>query len=356
MPRKRKTERKEVEEKKRPEKRAAKKDKGSTLNQQLVAVGIVGLILGIVIGLVVSGGAGTKATAAYLTPQEAGQKLVDWIKAYFDARGVSADVKLNGVKEVSGVYEVNVTLTVNGQSQTATYMVSKDGKFFFTGAIDISTLPQKQESKLEKRDRPDVKLFVMSYCPYGVQMEKALIPVLKLLGDKVDFSLHFVNYAMHGEKEVWENVRQYCIQKEYGTQKLLDYLECFDTSTNPDANACMEQVGIDVNRIDTCIDQTNQEYNIAGILSNKNLWYSGRFPPFPIDDALNQKYGVRGSPTLVINDTVVNAARNPEALKQLICSAFTNPPEECNQTLSTETPQPGFGGGTGSSNTNAQCG
>ncbi|MEO0169501.1 MAG: hypothetical protein ABIL42_04710, partial [candidate division WOR-3 bacterium] len=49
---------------------------------------------------------------------------------------------------------------------------------------------------------------------------------MKLLGDKADISVHFVNYIMHGEKEVWENLRQYCIQKEQ-KDKFYDYMLCF---------------------------------------------------------------------------------------------------------------------------------
>jgi len=67
---------------------------------------------------------------------------------------------------------------------------------------------------MDKKDVPEVELFVMSHCPYGTQMEKGILPVVELLGDKIDFKIRFVYYAMHGEKEVNEEARQYCIQKE----------------------------------------------------------------------------------------------------------------------------------------------
>ncbi len=38
--------------------------------------------------------------------------------------------------------------------------------------------------------------------------------------------------------------------------------------------------------------------------------------------------------------------RSPEDIKQKICEAFTTPPAECSETLNTENPSPGFGGGT----------
>ncbi len=88
--------------------------------------------------------------------------------------------------------------------------------------------------------------------------------------------------------------------------------------------------------------------------NNRSTWVSGMFPRFNVEADLNTKYGVRGSPTLVINDKVVSINRSPEAYKEAICSAFTNPPEECNQKLSESPTSPGFGGGVGSSS-GGQC-
>ncbi len=45
----------------------------------------------------------------------------------------------------------------------------------------------------------------MSYCPYGTQAEKGILPVVALLGDKIDFKLRTVHYVLHGDKEDLEN-------------------------------------------------------------------------------------------------------------------------------------------------------
>ena len=77
---------------------------------------------------------------------------------------------------------------------------------------------------------------------------------------------------------------------------------------------------------------------------------NGRYPQFNVHSELNDKYGVRGSPTIVINDQTVNISpRSPENFKEIICQAFTSPPKECSQNLSDEVSSPGIGGGTGSS-------
>ena len=36
-----------------------------------------------------------------------------------------------------------------------------------------------------KKEKPEVELFVMSHCPFGTQIEKGMLPVARLLGDKI---------------------------------------------------------------------------------------------------------------------------------------------------------------------------
>ncbi len=265
---------------------------------------------------------------------------------------------LENVAEKSGVYMLNFSVS----GQTNTVYVSKDGNLLFLWSIDINKAKQtpptqgeeqnqdQTQQNIPKSDRPVVELFVMSYCPYGLQMEKGILPVLSLLKDKIDYSIRFVNYAMHGEKEVYENLRQYCIQREL-PEKYLDYLSCF--LDNGDYEECMNKAGVSESDIATCENETDTEYNITGILEDpeKTEWFSGRFPAFKIDDAKNQEYGVRGSPTLVINGKVVTSARDAVSLLSTICSAFNTEPGECNTDLSSYgSPSPGFGftqGGSG---------
>ncbi|MFQ6057203.1 MAG: hypothetical protein ACE5J3_14625, partial [Methanosarcinales archaeon] len=82
-----------------------------------------------------------------------------------------------------------------------------------------------------------------------------------------------------------------------------------------------------------------------------------RFPPYPVDAELSQKYGVRGSPTFVGNGKTISVTRSANGIKEAVCSAFNNPPEECNQNLSTTAEQPGFGamGAGGSASSGGGC-
>jgi hypothetical protein len=181
-----------------------------------------------------------------------------------------------------------------------------------------------------------------------------MIPVMKLLGDKADITINFVDYAMHGEKEVYENLRQYCIQKEQKS-KYYSYLLCFVQSDN--YSKCIKEAGVDESRLNACMNATDEAYNITKSLNDKSTWISGSFPPFPIEKDLNQLYGVQGSPTIVMNDVVVELSRSPEAFKQAVCNAFNNPPAECSTTLSTQQASTGIGPiNSTSSSSSGSCG
>lgn len=192
-----------------------------------------------------------------------------------------------------------------------------------------------------KNDKPKVELFVMSYCPFGLQMEKAYLPAWELLKDKADIDIKFVSYAMHGLEEIEENTRQYCIQEQQPA-KFRDYLKCF--TGKDDYKGCMAQVGISESSLNSCINSTNKKFGILDKYNDQATWLSGRYPLYPIHEDLNNQYGVQGSPTLVINGVQADGVnRTAEAVKQAICAAFNNAPEECNQVLPNTAYQPSFG-------------
>jgi glutaredoxin len=320
------------------------------------------VILGIALVIVLATGfslTGKVALAGSLTPEEAAKKAVDWITNYFKSNSADVTVELVSASETSsGVYQFTVKLTGSSGSQQETYYVSKDGELFFPQGISTkitqTTATTPQAPSVPKTDKPDVKLFVMSYCPYGLQAEKAILPVMKLLGNKADITINFVDYIMHGEKEVYENLRQYCIQKEQ-RNKFYDYLLCFVQSD--DYKKCLSEAGVDEGKLETCMDDTDKAYNITNLLNDKSTWLNGYYPQFPIESDLNDLYGVRGSPTIVINGQQVSVSRSPEAYKQAVCNAFNNPPSECSTTLSTQQTSPGIGPlNSTSSSSSGSCG
>jgi hypothetical protein len=268
---------------------------------------------------------------------------------------------LVSVKEESGLYAFK--LKVDGQEYES--YVTKNGKMIFVQGVNMDESAAATDSAaaapadIVKSDKPDVKLFVMSYCPFGLQAEKMYLPVYDLLKNKTDMGIYFVNYAMHGKTEVDENLRQYCIQKEQ-TDKYAAYLGCFadDTKYNAcqssggadcaaDFDACLAKTGVDKAKLSACTAAADTQFKVTADYNDKASWLSGQFPKFEVNDDLNVQYGVQGSPTVVINDTEADVSpRTPEQFKKIICGAFNTQPEECNTSLSTDAPSSGFGSGT----------
>jgi protein-disulfide isomerase len=195
---------------------------------------------------------------------------------------------------------------------------------------------------MEKREKPDVDVFVMSHCPFGTQIEKGLLPVWDLFGDKINLNIRFVDYAMHGKKEIDEQLKQYCVG-EQGKQKLRTYLECF-LKSGEENNNCAKAAKVDSGALAACIKKSDKEFGVTKAFEDKSQW-KGRFPPFTVHKELSQKYEVRGSPTLVINDVVVQAGRSPKAIQGAVCKGFKQAPEECKKELDASNPSPGFGSG-----------
>ncbi len=222
------------------------------------------------------------------------------------------------------------------------------------GDIDCDDVSCKGEfACMEKLATPTVEAFVMSHCPFGTQIEKGLLPVVELLGDKIDFEIKFCDYAMHGEKEVLEQLQQYCIQEEQN-DVFIDYLTCFLEAE--DSEGCLDTANVDKTKLATCASATDAKFKLTAALEDKTLW-KGNFPPFTIYQEDVDKYSISGSPTLVINGVTSSSSRDPASLLKTICTGFDEKPEECDEVLSTANPSSGFGfSETAAPATAATCG
>jgi len=279
-----------------------------------------------------------------LTAQKAAEKAVDYINNNL----ISADVgkaTLGTVQEQSGVYKFKLNV---GGNEFDSY-ITKDGKILFSQGFDLTAKAENtdtpvSEGDVSKQQKPDVKLFVMSYCPYGLQAQKMFLPVYNLLKDKADMGVYFVNYIMHDKKEIDENLRQYCIEKDQ-KDKYYDYLSCF-VKAGDSAN-CLTQAKVDKTKLSTCVSATDNQFNITKGYNDKSTWLSGQYPKFDVQTDLNKQYGVQGSPTIIINGKQVNvSSRSPEKFKEVVCNAFETQPAECSQKLSEDQASPGLGATT----------
>lgn len=281
-------------------------------------------------------------TGNVINENDASEKLVDYLNSI-----AGGGVEYVSSEDAGNLYQV----TVSYQGQQIPVFITKDGNYFIQGATPITAQATNQQTQetpqnVPKSDKPKVSAYIFSYCPYGLQFEKALIPVYNLLKDKADINIVAIG-AMHGEFEKTESLRQISIEQLYGKDKLFAYLNEFNANRNIGScsgdESCLNRylpaiyskLGIDKSKVENYM-ATNAEsiYNKQG--------------------AEASSLGISGSPTFVINGVKVSVARTPDAIKQAICGAFNTPPSECSQTLSSASPSAGFGGTSGAS-TGATC-
>lgn len=283
-----------------------------------------------------------------ISSKKAGEKVI----AFAKDRGLEAS--LINVSKQGTMFEVNIDL----QGQTVPVYVTNDGKFLVQGMIPLEVSGDSSDStdnsdttpkEVPKSAKPVVNAFVFSYCPYGLQFEKALSPVYTLLKNKADINLVAIG-AMHGQHEETESLRQICIQKLYGKDKLWAYLDKFAANTSigdcnsdttcskPLVESIMKKLTIDVAKVNTCMTNDAPEL-------------------YKADNDKANSLGQTGSPGFMINGVDVQVSRSPEAIKQAICGAFTTAPAECSKNLSTSQASAWFGSDASSAGSSAaSCG
>jgi hypothetical protein len=264
----------------------------------------------------------------------AADKVKTIVNKYF---AENKDAVLAGAPvEENGLYKVGVSVNNNTQY----FYITRDGALliFPNGFIDIAKFEKDAKSRMEpgkedipKKKKPSVELFVMSLCPYGVQAEKKILPVIGQFGDKIDFRIKYIARvnggsldkvaSLHGIDEVKEDLRQAAIRAYY-PGKFPAYLEkldekscvmsCGEVKLEDYWKKTAQGAGMDTGKIESFV------YGQDGIdLLRK-------------DEADGARYGITASPTLVINGVKSNAIQqDAAALERAICSAFANPPGEC---------------------------
>lgn len=281
----------------------------------------------------------------FLAKERLAKTAVDYINNNLVQPGTS--VSLVSVEEEKDFYKI----TISYQNKQTPIYITKDGNnLFLSQPLDIAKeLPKEatqasQTSEAPKKDKPTAELFVMSFCPYGIQAENTMKPVFDLLGSNADIKVRFIAQtgdtidsvqSLHGTTEAQEDLRQLSIMKNYDSKTYWNYLA--------EINKNCPSAYRDASALDACWKAAAAK---AGIDAVKIETYSKSPEALALlkeDEKAASKYGVSGSPTLVINGAVYNGARTSDAFKQGICSGFSAQPSECSQALSS-TAQAASGG------------
>lgn len=294
-----------------------------------------------------------KGKTQVLSIQQAAEKAISYVDQSLASQGATNTATLTGATDTeSNVYQISFKIS----EQEYDAWVSKDGKYLFPAAYDLTenlnnasnsesntSTDESQEAtceSLKKTDRPLLEAFVVSKCPYGLQMQRVLYEIVKNLPSlaeniKVEYIGAIENNkitSMHGDAEAQENLRQICIREEQA-DKYWDYVGCYIKKGETDN--CLTSTNVNKTKLNTCMTDTT-----------KGLEYA------KADFVSQNKYNISGSPTLITNEENLNKPNKPiefvfggrtaEAVKTLICCEFKEELSVCSQSLTTDSAASGF--------------
>ena len=289
--------------------------------------------------------------------KQVAEKAVKYIN---DNQLASSTVSLVSVSRESGLIKIKIKL---GSTEFDSY-ISKDGKYLFPQALDISGADKASEGtgtsttsaatcdELTKTDSPMLQVYVVSQCPYGLQMQRAMADAVARVPALANYiKARYIGAvsgntitSMHGEEEATENLRQICIRQEQPT-KYWGYVACQIKAG--DSKGCESSIGVDSSKLSACVAD-----------ASRGVAYAQE------DFTLADTYGVSGSPTLILGDANIDESgfggRSSDAVKEIICCASSTKPSFCSQTLNTASAATSYsesyeGSGT-TSNSSANCG
>jgi len=245
---------------------------------------------------------------------------------------------IDNVKETNGVIEFELKLGSDDKAQKYTSYITKDGQILFTSGIKLASLSTAQSpsqapakkitcADLPKAEKPNLIAFVVSQCPYGVQMQR----VFKKTIEEISEILPYLNVkyigtvdnnkitSMHGDEEAQENLRQICIREEQKA-KYWPYISCYIQEGKGDQ--CLTTAGVNFSQLKSCTEE-----------SNRGLKYA------KADFDLASKFNVGGSPTLLLNgeQTVSEfdfGGRVANAIKEILCCGSQQKPVFCAKEIS----------------------
>lgn len=332
-------------------------------NTVLVAVAALGIII---VGVLIYANSNSGFSLSNLnlgfgmSKDQVAQKTID----YINDNGLSdSPVSLVSVSDESGMIKIKIKI---GANEFDSY-VTKDGKLLFPN-LPINMAENSQDvgsnqppaltcDTLKKTAAPKLEAFVVSKCPFGLQMQRMIADAIKSIPDLAKYvDVKYIGAvsgnsitAMHGDEEAQENLRQICIRDEQRS-KYWNYISCHIKAG--DVDSCLSSASIDKSKLNACMGDKNR-----GVAYAK------------ADFDLANGYNATGSPTLVLNGTEIQefdsdgspifGGRTSDEIKTVICCASESKPGFCSTQLNTAQAASSFSatyeGSGSSSNAAANC-
>lgn len=191
-------------------------------------------------------------------------------------------------------------------------------------ALIIFACTPQGGSKVKKVvEKPAVfEMYIMSQCPYGVQVVNAIAPVVEKLGPNMELKINYIGNktpdgklsSMHGDDEVKGDMIELCAMKYY-PNNYLKFFVCMNKNYREIAKnweSCAKENGLNPSKLKSCF-----EGNEGKELLSKSF------------DESNKK-GARGSPTMFLNGQPYNGGRKESNFLKAICDTFQGKkPDAC---------------------------
>jgi len=268
-------------------------------------------------------------------------------------------ITIENVRKTSGVIQFDLKLGDEDRAQRYTSYITKDGKILFTSGIKLASLPKAPQTQgqtkkstcedLPKAEKPNLTAFVVSNCPFGIQMQRVFKKAIEEIPALSSFlEIRYIGSvennkitSMHGEKEAEENLRQICIREEQ-KEKYWPYISCYIKEGKSDD--CLNFVGVNLRQLKACSGEVNRGIKYA-----------------QADFDLANKFQIGGSPTLLINGKQIVSefdfgGRVPDTLRELLCCASQKKPEFCNKNISKKEVAVSFSKTDEATNSNSSAG
>ena len=324
------------------------------MNRNAILIGVAAIAI-IVVGVLIfaKSNNGFSLTGILgMTDQQIGEKALKYIN---DNKLSQTPATLVSVSQESGLVKVKIKIGTQEFDSYATkdgkillpqgYIMEETEKDSSNNNTSSNNEPLQDAASMIKTDSPMLEAFIVSRCPFGLQMQRMMADAVKNIpslaqyikvkymgsvsGDKIT-SMHD---QQPGGAEATENLRQICIREEQPS-KYWAYVGCQMKASGTETS-CEKSTGVDSAKLSACMSD-----------KNKGIAYAQK------DFTVANAYNVTGSPTLAINGAVVaefDSSNKPifggrvsDEIKTIVCAAFNSKPSFCSTKLSTVSAASGF--------------
>lgn len=194
-------------------------------------------------------------------------------------------------------------------------------------ALPILTEPPPAIAQVSTEVQPvELHLFIMSQCPFSVQILPALVEAMEGFGDKVKLRVDFVGkvtdgklWSVRGADEVQADLAEVCAMKH--TSRWLEMLQCQNEdfkSSHENWRICAKRVEVQARVIERCMGSGE-----GTELLTRSF-------------ATAKEKGASSTPTLLINGVKYDGRRSKLSFTRKICEAFQGPtPDPCEKLATT---------------------